>query len=174
VGAILLDSARCYGVRVTIPDLLRRARQSAGLSQRELARSAGTSGPTVAAYESGTKDPRACTLARLLESTGHTLVFAPRQDASNLFHDLMCERWAQLVLEDPSLVARAESVLDGMAGDHTDAWRHLLRAGPDAVIAVLTSPHPAASALKSDAPFGRMKLITEHDRQVLLRAAYAA
>lgn len=159
---------------MVIRELLRRARQSAGLSQRDLARAAGTSGATVAAYESAAKDPRARTLARLLEATGHTLAVAPFQDASNRYHDLMCERWAQLVLEDPSLLAQAESALDGMAGDHTTAWRHLLRAGPDAVVAVLTSPHPAASALKSDAPFGRMQLITEEDRQVLLRAAYAA
>lgn len=159
---------------MVIQELLRRARRAAGLSQRDLARSAGTSGATVAAYESGAKDPRARTLTRLLEATGHTLASVPFQDPSNRFHDLMCERWAQLVLEDPSLLAQAESVLDGMAGDHVDAWRYLLRAGTDAVVAVLTSPHPAASALKSDAPFGRMRLIAEEERQQLLRAAYAA
>jgi hypothetical protein len=79
-----------------------------------------------------------------------------------------------MVLEDPALLVQAESALDGMAGDHTDAWLQILRAGPDAVVAVLTSAHPAASALKSDAPFGRMRLITEEERQALLRVAYAA
>lgn len=157
-----------------VPDLLRRARRSAGLSQRDLAKSAGTSGATVAAYESGAKDPRARTLARLLKATGHTLLPVPLQDASNRFHDLMCERWALMVLEDPSLLGQAESALEGMAGDHTDVWRQILRAGPDAVVAVLTTAHPAASALKSDAPFGRMRLIAEEERRTLLRAAYAS
>ena len=44
--------------------LLLAVRSEAGLSQRELAARAGTSGATVAAYELGTKEPRLSTLAR--------------------------------------------------------------------------------------------------------------
>lgn len=53
--------------------LLREARRRAGLSQADLARRAGTSQPTVSAYERGHKDPSAATLARLLAVTGTTL-----------------------------------------------------------------------------------------------------
>ena len=50
---------------------LRRARCSAGLSLRELARRAGTSHATILAYEQGTKTPGAATFLRLLEACGY-------------------------------------------------------------------------------------------------------
>jgi transcriptional regulator with XRE-family HTH domain len=53
--------------------LLQQARLRAGLSQAELARRAGTSQPTLSAYERGVKDPAVTTLARLLAVTGTTL-----------------------------------------------------------------------------------------------------
>ena len=56
---------------------LRTARRDAGLSQRELARQAGTSQSTLSAYEAGTKQPSAATLARLLETCGARLAVQP-------------------------------------------------------------------------------------------------
>ncbi len=56
--------------------LLREARRRAGLSQAALARRAGTSQPTVSAYERGLKDPSAATLARLLAAAGTALTGA--------------------------------------------------------------------------------------------------
>lgn len=53
---------------------LRRARRTAGLSQRELARRAGTSQATLSAYEAGRKSPSVPTLQRLLAATGAELV----------------------------------------------------------------------------------------------------
>ncbi len=53
--------------------LIRDARQRAGLSQAALARRAGTSQPTLAAYESGRLVPRLDTVARILDATGHEL-----------------------------------------------------------------------------------------------------
>jgi transcriptional regulator with XRE-family HTH domain len=50
--------------------LLRTARRAAGLSQRELARRAGTSQPALAAVESGRKQPTVATLARWLDAAG--------------------------------------------------------------------------------------------------------
>jgi predicted nucleotidyltransferase/DNA-binding XRE family transcriptional regulator len=50
--------------------LIREARKAAGLSQRELARRAGTSQPAVARYEQGTVVPTLATLERLLQSCG--------------------------------------------------------------------------------------------------------
>ena len=47
-------------------NLVRRARQSAGITQLELAGRAGTAQPAVAAYESGVRMPNLSTLERLL------------------------------------------------------------------------------------------------------------
>ena len=53
---------------------LRAARRAAGLSQREMARRAGTSQATLSLYEAGRKQPSVATLQRLLASTGAELV----------------------------------------------------------------------------------------------------
>lgn len=50
--------------------LLRAARRGAGLTQRELARRAGTAQSVVARIESGQTSPAADTLARLLAAAG--------------------------------------------------------------------------------------------------------
>jgi transcriptional regulator with XRE-family HTH domain len=57
--------------------MLRRARVAAGLSQEELARRAGTSRPTLSAYEHDRKSPSAETLERLLAAAGHNLDAIP-------------------------------------------------------------------------------------------------
>lgn len=54
--------------------LIKEARTAAGLTQSELARRAGTSQPTVAAYESGEKVPTVETLERLLHAAGLRLI----------------------------------------------------------------------------------------------------
>jgi transcriptional regulator with XRE-family HTH domain len=68
-------------------ELLEQARVSAGLTQEELARRAGTSRTTLSAYEHGRKSPTAATLARLLSGAGWELAARPhvsftRQPAS--------------------------------------------------------------------------------------------
>jgi len=57
--------------------LLEQARTSAGLTQEELARRAGTSRPTVSAYEHGRKSPTVATFARLLSGAGWELAVQP-------------------------------------------------------------------------------------------------
>jgi transcriptional regulator with XRE-family HTH domain len=54
-----------------IAPLLRDARRSAGITQLELARHAGTAQPAVAAYESGARTPTLATLRRLLGACEH-------------------------------------------------------------------------------------------------------
>lgn len=54
-------------------ELLERVRQEAGLSQEELALRAGTSRPTLSAYEHGRKSPTLATVERLLDSAGFEL-----------------------------------------------------------------------------------------------------
>lgn len=60
-----------------VRNLLRYARRSAGLSQRELAERVGAAQPTVARIESGSTVPRADTLARLLQACGLRLTVEP-------------------------------------------------------------------------------------------------
>jgi transcriptional regulator with XRE-family HTH domain len=58
--------------------LLERARRDAGLSQDELARRAGTSRPTLSAYENGRKSPSLSTAERLLAQAGYALAAEPK------------------------------------------------------------------------------------------------
>ena len=58
-------------------ELLERVRVSAGLTQEELARRAGTSRPTLSAYEHGRKSPTVATFARLLSEAGWELAAQP-------------------------------------------------------------------------------------------------
>jgi transcriptional regulator with XRE-family HTH domain len=59
------------------PDLIVRARSWAGLGQAELAVRAGTSRPTLSAYEHGRKAPTADTLERVLDAAGARLEVVP-------------------------------------------------------------------------------------------------
>jgi transcriptional regulator with XRE-family HTH domain len=60
--------------------LIKDARRSAGLSQHELARRAGTSRTTLSAYEHGRKSPGLDTAGRLLREAGFELTTCPRID----------------------------------------------------------------------------------------------
>lgn len=59
-------------------ELLERARGSAGLTQEELACRAGTSRPTLSAYEHGRKSPTVATFARILAEAGWELAAQPQ------------------------------------------------------------------------------------------------
>jgi predicted transcriptional regulator len=59
----------------TMPgNLLREARERAGLTQREMARRAGTAQSVVARIELGVTDPGSGTLSRLLTAAGFELI----------------------------------------------------------------------------------------------------
>lgn len=57
----------------TTGQLLRRARDRAGLTQAELAARAGTTQSVISAYESDSRQPGLTTLARLVEAAGYDL-----------------------------------------------------------------------------------------------------
>jgi transcriptional regulator with XRE-family HTH domain len=59
--------------------LVRRARREAGLSLRTMARRAGTSHSTLAAYEAGAKTPSVPTLERLLRAAGFEMIVELRR-----------------------------------------------------------------------------------------------
>lgn len=50
--------------------VVRKARERAGISKRELARRAHTSPAAIVAYESGTRDPTVGTLVRIVAAAG--------------------------------------------------------------------------------------------------------
>jgi transcriptional regulator with XRE-family HTH domain len=52
-------------------EVIRRARESSGLSKRELARRAGTSPAAIVAYETGEREPSFRTLRRLVRAAGY-------------------------------------------------------------------------------------------------------
>lgn len=64
--------------------LLSEARRRSGLSQRALARAAGTSQSAIAAIESGRKQPSVATLDRMLRALGSELVPADPAQAALL------------------------------------------------------------------------------------------
>ncbi len=57
-----------------------RSREWAGMSQRQLAALAGTSGPAISLYESGDRIPRVDTLQRIVRATGAELTIAVELD----------------------------------------------------------------------------------------------
>ena len=59
-----------YNIMTNIESLIAQARLRAGLSQRELARRAGTSQSAVARLESGAASPTVATLERLVSAAG--------------------------------------------------------------------------------------------------------
>ena len=59
--------------------LIKEARTRAGLTQAQLAHAAGTSQPTLAAYESGAKSPSVRTLDRIIRAAGATLEVTLRE-----------------------------------------------------------------------------------------------
>ena len=72
---------------------IRSARETAGISKRELARRAHTSPAAIVAYESGTREPSIPTLQRLLRAAGSraeiSIVAAPNlPDPATLGHRL--------------------------------------------------------------------------------------
>jgi transcriptional regulator with XRE-family HTH domain len=58
--------------------LLVQARKAAGMSQAVLAEAAGTSRPTLSAYERGRKSPTLETASRIVGETGYELALAPK------------------------------------------------------------------------------------------------
>lgn len=58
-------------------ELIRVARQEAGITLAELAARVGTSAPTLSRYENGLVDPGAGTLDRILRGCGQALRAAP-------------------------------------------------------------------------------------------------
>ena len=75
-------------------NLLVQARQAAGLSQASLAKLAGTSRPTLSAYEHGRKSPTLETAARIVGEAGFELSLTPQID----FHEAAVDRGRSILV----------------------------------------------------------------------------
>jgi transcriptional regulator with XRE-family HTH domain len=64
-------------------EAIKRAREAAGLSKRELARRAGTSAAALVEYESGRRDPNAATLLRIVRASGGDLTLVEPRGVVN-------------------------------------------------------------------------------------------
>jgi transcriptional regulator with XRE-family HTH domain len=141
---------------------VRELRELTGITQVELARLAGTSQPTIAAYESGSKSPTMRTVARLARAVGLDLVvsFVPpltREDRrSLLLHRAVARR---LRTDRDAALKVARRNIDLMWKRQPGArpllaeWKRILdRSTPD-IVAVLTDASVRARALRQVTPF---------------------
>jgi transcriptional regulator with XRE-family HTH domain len=137
-------------------------RRRAGVTQSRLAELAGTSQPTIAAYESGSKVPNLRTLRKLARALGleARVQFVPaltREDRRSL---ALHEAIAQRLIEDPVAVTeRARKTLSLMIEKHPGAapllteWDAILRRPVSEVADLLLDPRPRARDLRQVTPF---------------------
>lgn len=156
VGQAISDRIYC------IMNPIRLLRDLAGLTQAELADAAGTSQPTIAAYEAGRKSPTLDTVRRLGDAAGLEAVvgFHPpttREDRRSLhLHRAIARR---LTEEPEATLDRARRTLALMRGRQPGAepllreWEVLLERPVPDLVSALTDPSPRARELRHATPF---------------------
>ena len=159
---------------------VRELRDAAGLTQHELALAAGTSQPTIAAYESGRKSPTWRTVERLADAVGRqaSVRFFPpltREDRRSLaLHASIADR---LRADPDAVLDRARASLSHMRSLHPgvdllDEWEALLRRPLPALLSVLGDPSPRARELRHVTPFSGV--LTARQRASVYRAFASA
>jgi transcriptional regulator with XRE-family HTH domain len=154
-------------------DAVRNLRESANVTQSELAEAGGTSQPTIAAYEAGRKSPTLRTLERLARATGRDVVvsFVPtltREDRRSLF---LHRAIAGILRDSPAkTISHANRNLDRMLERHPDArllleeWAEILERSIDAIVDVVVDPRVHARDLRQVTPFAGVLTGTERAR----------
>lgn len=152
---------------------VRRLREIAHLTQAELAERAGTSQPTIAAYEAGRKSPTLRTMDRLAHAAGQDVVvsFVPsltREDRRSLaLHQAIAEK----LRRDPEVVLeRARRNLRQMIDLHPGArplledWVQILERPLEEIVDVMVDPRPHARELRQVTPFAGVLSAAERAR----------
>jgi len=141
---------------------VRNLRSLTEVTQAELARAAGTSQPTIAAYETGSKSPTLSTVERLAASVGKeaVVVFVPpltREDRRSLaVHQAIA---TQLRRDPDSVLEVAERNLDRMSEQHPHAhrlvneWRDILTRPIESIIESMMDPSVHGRDLRQVTPF---------------------
>jgi transcriptional regulator with XRE-family HTH domain len=141
---------------------VRILRKLARLTQADLAAAAGTSQPTIAAYEAGAKSPTLDTVRRLAEAAGLEMSVAfhspmVREERRSLhLHRAIARRLA----DDPAAtLQQARRTLALMRKHHPEAgsllreWAVLLARPVEELIPALTDPSPRGRELRQVTPF---------------------
>lgn len=154
--------------------VVRFLRESAGVTQARLAGAAGTSQPTIAAYEAGRKSPRLDTLHRLAEAVGREAFIAfhrpmTREERRSLaLHRVIARR---LVDHPVPTLAQARATLTTMtAGTAANSpllreWAVVLDRPVPAIVEMLLDPAPWARELRHTTPFAG--ILTPAERRVV-------
>jgi transcriptional regulator with XRE-family HTH domain len=155
---------------------IRELRRVAGVKQTELARAAGTSQPTIAAYESGRKSPTLATVRRLARAVGLDMTVAytspmTREERRSLhLHRAVARRFEA----DPDgVLAQARLTLKRMrrtapTSQPLREWAVLLGRPVGALMQVLTDPSPWARELRHVTPFAGV--LTAAERSEVYRS----
>ena len=157
-------------------NVIKQIRSQTGLSQQQLADAAGTSQPTIAAYESGRKSPTIKTLERIATASGlqANIIFTPpmsREDRRSLaFHQAI----AILLREgDPSLIVnKAGNNIQKLQDLHPHAnrlfsrWKQWLNLPVDTLTHTILDPGLEAREMRQVSPFSGV-LTTKERTQIL-------
>jgi len=137
-------------------------RTLAKLTQADLAAAAGTSQPTIAAYEAGAKSPTLATLQRLADAAGLevAVTFHPpmvREERRSLrLHQAIARHLAD---HPDETLRQARRTLALMRKRHPEAgallreWKVLLERPVEELIPALTDPSPRGRDLRQVTPF---------------------
>ena len=169
-------------------EIVRQVRLRSGLSQRALAEAAGTSGPTIADYEAGKKEPRLSTIQRLIEAGGFKLLvqIAPDRHERAIARQRQIrmgmaaatairvkERWPEAkVLAMQQLAAMEEHVRGASATRLLRLWHRSLEQGPGFAAELLMRVGEEGDDLRQLSPF--VGLFSDEERRLLLAAVAAA
>jgi len=169
-------------------ELPRRLRRESGLTQRAFAEQVGTSGPAVAAYQSGAKDPRLSTLDRMAASvacrvdvrivpTGRGASLRRRRERRSL---ALAAATAAVVaadfplarrLADENLKRAEDTVGDNASRRLLDEWHDVLSRGANAVRTALLDASDPWARHAADDPL--RCLLSDDERNAALAAADA-
>jgi len=173
---------------IGVIELVRRLRRESGLSQRAFAEIAGTSGPTVAAYETGAKEPRLSTLDRLAARANYRVEIRLVPSGRGAAQRARRERRSMAVAAATAAAVerdfdaarhlaeknlnRSERVIgDNVAEEWIAEWRVMLDRGPKAVRRTLLDPTSHGHDMRQMTPFAG--LLTDRERNAALAAADA-
>lgn len=149
---------------------VRVLRERAALTQQSLARVAGTSQPTIAAYEAGRKSPTVATVRRLAGAVGlhATITYTTpltREDRRSIeLHRAIARR----LTDDPdAVIAQARRNLTRMHARRGQAtrllreWGVILDRPVSALASLLTDPGEWARELRQVTPFAGVLTVSE-------------
>jgi transcriptional regulator with XRE-family HTH domain len=153
--------------------VIKDLRRSVGVTQAGLAACGGTSQPTVAAYETGSKSPTLSTLERLAAAVGRSVVvsFVPaltREDRRSLsLHRAIADK----LLQEPAVtLKRAGRNLERMTAQHPGAaalleeWKLVLHLPVGVIAEFMVDPRLHVRDLRQVTPFAGVLTASERAR----------